>query len=177
MNDGKSIYTTDIEMVMDFMKLALFFDKTNNSNFKDNQNKKMILKLESSLLELLPVAQNNRMASIYKILTLIHNKQQILIKPNINKKSQFIILFFSSSCPASQKILNDWKQFKNQPHESFTVIDYDGDDFSNDEIFKHFNITDVPTVIKLNLTDTINVEKLDVPITLESVDNFSRSFQ
>ncbi|VBB17948.1 hypothetical protein YASMINEVIRUS_411 [Yasminevirus sp. GU-2018] len=64
-------YNTDIEMVMDFMKLAVLFD---NKEINDS-DKKNILSLQKSIIELLPVAQSDRMSAVYATITKIHKTQ------------------------------------------------------------------------------------------------------
>jgi len=76
-------YNTDIEMVMDFMKLSLIFDDDKVSQ-KDRTD---TLILQKSILELLPVAQSNRMSAAYDILRKIYR----LNKKRTCATSQYII--------------------------------------------------------------------------------------
>src|SRR5579872_6688141 len=74
--DQSETYNTDIEMVMDFMKLAILFSKDEISE----NDKHDILLLEKSIIEVLPVAQSNRMSSIYGILSEIYRKHKMIFK-------------------------------------------------------------------------------------------------
>lgn len=75
-SDQSETYNTDIEMVMDFMKLAILF---NNDEISEN-DKHDILLLEKSIIEVLPVAQSNRMSSIYSLLSEIYRNHKIIFK-------------------------------------------------------------------------------------------------
>jgi thiol-disulfide isomerase/thioredoxin len=175
-------YDTDIEMVMDFMKLSFIFDKPETSI----ENLKEIIKLQYSLLELLPVAQSNRMATIHNLLNDVYRKNKKELekrampcqKPNLTQKkegTQFVILFYRSSCPACKKIFPQWTEFKKRNSlENFTTLEYDNDDKSNEKIFELFKINEVPTVIKLKLDKSANyAEILNAPIDLENLSKFS----
>jgi len=63
-------YDTDIEMIMDFLKLAILYNKCTNINKKSD-----IIILEKALIKLLPIANNERMLRIYSIITDIYNIQ------------------------------------------------------------------------------------------------------
>lgn len=58
------MYNNDIQMTMDFLKLALIVDDP-----KSNQSKRQYaIKLQGELLNLLPFAQSNRMSYIYDLM-------------------------------------------------------------------------------------------------------------
>lgn len=221
--DSSNIYSTDIEMVMDFMKLSLAYDDKNISD----KERFDIIKLQKAILELLPVAQSNRISTIYGILADIYrknkkeyvdhtkktlfvspphigqysqptrvpcdNKQVVqittrapqgltgvlpqglirssqsqglatipqksinLVQPQQNhellekqKEDHVIALFYRATCPACQRIMGDWLEFKRQHKDSnFTVIDYDSEKPENKQIFQFFKIEFVPTIFKL----------------------------
>lgn len=200
--ESTDIYNTDIEMVMDFMKLSLAYDDKNISD----KERFDIIKLQKAILELLPVAQSNRMSSVYGMLADIYrrNKKEYtdytkkplfmspvqiqtsipmpvrqqarqderqvvqittrqpfmipqqskvpmdLISLQKKKEDHIIVLFYRSTCPACQKIMGDWLEFKRQHKDSaFTVIDYDSENPENKQIFQYFKIEFVPTIFKL----------------------------
>lgn len=72
---SEETYSTDIEMVMDFLKLSIIFDKPKASN----DNLAAILTLQKAIIELLPVAQSNRMSTIYAMMANIYrtNKREL----------------------------------------------------------------------------------------------------
>ena len=78
------IYETDIELVMDFMKLSIIYDSTNIKNCK------RIIKLQKRIIDNLPVAQSERMSSVYTLLQKIYheNKKEYI---NNNKKIKLIL--------------------------------------------------------------------------------------
>jgi len=167
-------YNTDIEMVMDFMKLSLLFDGKDTTD----TNKLHILALQKNILDIIPVAQSNRMTAINKILEPIYhmnmseynrvqklnqlsNQSNKINNPikggdkniNSNKENQYIIMFHRSSCQACKKIWKKWTEFKNQNMDSdFTILEYDADVRTTliKEKYEQFKIEYVPTVIKLN---------------------------
>jgi thiol-disulfide isomerase/thioredoxin len=192
-NEYNESYNTDIEMVVDFMKLSILFDK-NTTSINDKQD---IIKLQQSILETLPAAQSERMAAIYKMMNNIYlkNKQQaetfsqrsifttqtnpIIISRNLNKKADhFIVLFYKSSCPVCQSIMSTWNEFKRQHQDSnFTVLDYDINNANNVQLFKYFNILQVPTIIKLQLDKKEGyIEKFQGTISLDSLHQFSNFY-
>lgn len=63
-SSAKKQYNNDIEMVMDFIKLSLLFDSKNTTD----TNKLHILALQNAILNIIPVAQSNRMTAVNKIL-------------------------------------------------------------------------------------------------------------
>jgi hypothetical protein len=180
--DLNEIYKTDIETVMDFMKLSILFDnpKTTTDNLEN------IVGLQKSILELLPAAQSERMASVYKLLVEVYrqNKKDLLGLKEPTKSNQtdknldyFIILFYKSSCSACKKIMPYWNEFKRQSmlqSTNFTPIEYDSDDTANAEIFQRFKIENVPMVVKLRLDRNNNyAEGMVDPISVNNLLNFS----
>lgn len=99
------IYNTDIEMIMDFMKLSLAYD---DKNMSDN-DRFDIIKLQKAILELLPVAQSNRMSAVYGFVTEIYrkNKKEYVdsVKPLLITPSSSIVLE-SAVSPRATKILD-----------------------------------------------------------------------
>jgi len=199
-DEANVTYESDIEMVMDFMKLSLLFD--NASNTIDNLI--TITKLQKSILEILPVAQSNRMSSIYDLLAEIYrrNKREVedksrstegypkgyskglsldrnnFLSDNLSnkRKDHFIILFYKSSCPQCIKINPIWNEFKMQNDLSnFTTIEYDWDDTSNSEIFRLFKIKKVPTIVKLRLDNNAGnyAEELVETVNLDNLSRFT----
>jgi thiol-disulfide isomerase/thioredoxin len=77
------IYNTDIETVMDFMKLSILFDNPKT----DPNNLKTIIELQKSILELLPVAQSERMASVYTLLVEVYHQNKKDINKNVVNKN------------------------------------------------------------------------------------------
>jgi len=177
MQNDKTSYNTDIEMVMDFMRLAVLF----NDRSLPETERSNILMLEKAVIDLLPIAQSHRMASIYALINKIYEKQQSQSQSHPHPQSQsggidhFIVLFYRSTCPACQKIMNDWENFKKAPINGFTTIQFDGDDISNRDIFKYFKVNSVPTIFKLQLDRQDYIHKLEGPITYESLTRFARS--
>lgn len=180
--DDNDVYKTDIELVMDFMKLALAFDKPNVSQ----KQRKVLLDLQQKILELLPVAQSNRMEAVYKMMEVAYRintdtyAQTVssVLPTTLDEKEKTeehaIVLFYRSSCPACQSILPIWKEYKSQNISSpFTIAEYDADEPSNASIFRRFNISAVPTVLKLRIGRELNVEKLKDPITSSSLSSLS----
>lgn len=187
--DSSEHYNNDIELVMDFMKLSLLFDNST----KNPSNLKEITKLQKDILELLPVAQSNRMSAVYDLLADIYRRNmneldgKILDKPEqkIFSKQQkqqnkrnthFMILFYKSSCATCQSILPFWEEFKRQNSmANFTCLEYDKDDDSNKEIFTRFKIENVPSVVKLRLDRNTSdySEKLTSSINLENLLKFT----
>ena len=176
-------YNTDIEMVMDFMKLSLLFDDSNISQ----DDRIDVLKLQKSILELLPVAQSNRMSAAYDMLRNIYRqnkkeyiqqqytKTKTLSSPIPDKRNDhYILLFYKSLCPACKRIMDTWGRFKHQHMSSnFTIIDYDAMDPKNQGIFEQFKIESVPTIFKLKLDTTNYIQKMMTDITLENLNNFA----
>lgn len=60
-DSGISIYNSDIEMIMDFVKLSIIF----NDKTQTDSRRTEALNLQKLVLETLPVAQSNRVAQIY----------------------------------------------------------------------------------------------------------------
>jgi thiol-disulfide isomerase/thioredoxin len=184
--ESADIYHTDVEMIMDLMKLFLAYD---NSKLSD-KDKYDILKLQKLIIELFPVAQSNRMSTIYSIVTELYrkNKKDYLEKNitnlnpnqnNTNKEDHLIVLFYRTSCSACKNIMDIWENFKNLNQDSnFIFLEFDSDDSDNDtkRIFSYFNIEYVPTVFKIRY-DAISkhdiAKKLDKNITLDTLNNFA----
>lgn len=167
-------YTSDIQYVMDFMKLAEIF----NSDKASVHQKNAILLMEKALYETLPVAQSNRMSRIHshlhdiikkhdQMLEIMHknlnvqNMQRQQMSRNVSekdeiakdkKKEHFIIFFYSSKCGACKKVMADWKTFTSIHHDSnFTILEYDSTKPEDMKTFETLHITTVPTIVKLNL--------------------------
>jgi len=195
-SNNNNIYNTDIEMIMDFMKLSLIYDES-----KSDKDRLDIIKLQKAILEILPVAQSYRMSTIYGLLAdiyrknknyYIENSQSASMKKSIfshqlqrntsnvlqkQKEDHVIILFYKSTCPACQKIMGDWLEFKRQSNNSnFTIIDCDSDKLENKQIFQYFKIEFVPTVLKLRFdvrsADNI-VTKMNETINLDNLNKFA----
>lgn len=169
---NSDIYNTDIEMIMDFMKLSLLFDDENVSD-KDKMD---ILQLQKKIIDILPVSQSNKISAAHRILEEIYQINENELNDS-KRREHCIILFYKSTCPACQRILGVWENFKRQNANSdFTIIDYDAMDPENTEIFKHFKIDSVPTIFKLKFDrkDHDFIEKLSVPITSGSLNDFAR---
>jgi tyrosine-protein phosphatase YwqE len=179
------IYHTDIEMVMDLMKLFLAYDRKDLSD----EDKLDILRLQKLIIELFPVAQSNRMSTIYSIVTEMYrkNKKEYFEKTinnnpnqgNINKEDHLIALFYRTSCPACKNIMDVWKKFKNLNQDSkFIFLEFDSDDSDDNtkRIFSYFNIEYVPTIFKIRYDAASKndiAKKLNQSITLESLTNFA----
>jgi hypothetical protein len=59
--DTSGVYNSDIEMIMDFLKLSIISNDTSQSNERRSE----ALNLQKAMLEVLPVAQSNRVSQIY----------------------------------------------------------------------------------------------------------------
>lgn len=160
-------YTSDIQFVMDFMKLAELF----NSDKATIHQKRAMLTMEQGLYDTLPVAQSNRMSKIYSYLhDIIKKHEQILetmhkipkqITRNISEKDEiakdkrkdhFIIFFYSSNCGACKRVMADWNTFKDIHRDSnFTILEYDSAKPQDMETFNALHIKNVPTIVKLKL--------------------------
>ncbi len=173
-------YNTDIEMIMDFMKLSLAYDKVSTY-----QDKKDILKLQQGVIELLPIAQSNRISSIHSIMNEIYNKNKenlSLLDKDIAhdkiddenfKRDHFIVLFYNNTCSACNKIMPIWEEFKqNNEDSNFTILQWDASDPTTTKVFEYFNITEVPTIIKLELDKNNYVTHMTTDITLEYLNDF-----
>jgi thiol-disulfide isomerase/thioredoxin len=191
--ESEYAYNTDIEMVMDFMRLAILF-KNQNLNESDLAN---IIDLEQALIELLPVAQSNRMSTVYNNLTIIHKKHKKMFenrhKSNIaiashhqkinynplekaldKRDDHFIVLFYNSLCSSCMKIMDDWTKFKQlHTRSNFTILDYNNRDPNNSSIFNRFKITHVPTIIKLRLDSQDYMEIMQGPININTLGDFA----
>lgn len=65
----------DIEMIMDFIKLSMTFNKiySINKNYATD-----ILDCQKRIIDLLPIAQSNRMALIYNVMNNVYQKQSLI---------------------------------------------------------------------------------------------------
>lgn len=192
-------YNTDIEMVMDFMKLSIIFDNKKIGEMHRSE----ALRLQGAIIEMLPIVQSNRMEQAYGIIRKIYlaNKREadsdssdsddfdefdeveapLISKPSVPMKfaeagksrDNFIVLFHKSSCPACKKIMPTWNQFKGMhtDNPNFTILDWDSNDPKNRGVFDYFKIEFVPTVFKLELLEPDIVTKLEDPITLPALTN------
>jgi len=55
------VYESDMEMILDFLKLSIVF----NDKLQSEKRRSDSLKLQQAMLEILPVAQSNRVSKIY----------------------------------------------------------------------------------------------------------------
>jgi thiol-disulfide isomerase/thioredoxin len=208
-SDNAEVYSSDIELVVDFMKLALIFNDKKSD--KSGHDKLEIINLETDILRLMPVAQSERMASVYKILKKILKKQTIIFETMhgtyidnrekdqayhracvkmiseedkssrhpqfmsklVSKDDRYVILLFDIKCPACQRIKPIWDNFRNTVKNSqFTVLEYDALE-KNIPIFEKFNVSHVPTIVKLDLTVSAKITELNEQITQQSLNNFA----
>lgn len=169
-------YNTDIEMVMDFMKLSLIFD----DDIVSHKERADILKLQRVLVELLPVAQSNRMSACYDILRKIYHKNKYEFMNPVKKipdkrNDHYILLFYKSTCPASRHIMGDWEEFKRQHMDSnFTIIEYDSMDPKNADVFAYFKVDSVPTLFKLRLDQSDYIQKMSSNISPHTLNDFAK---
>jgi thiol-disulfide isomerase/thioredoxin len=185
--EATDIYKTDIEMVMDFMKLSMGFD---NENISDKERYD-IIKLQKAILELLPVAQSNRMSTVYGILADIYQKNKKEYTDRLSshpdkhvmittkqKENRVIVLFYRPTCPACKKIMGHWKEFKRQHKDSnFTITEYNSENPDNREIFESFEIEFVPTIFKLAFDEKDNKRiktKMNDKIDPDSLHRFAK---
>lgn len=61
MSETSNVYNSDIEMIMDFVKLSIIFNDSKQSETRRLES----LKLQKAILETLPVAQSNRISQTY----------------------------------------------------------------------------------------------------------------
>ena len=181
--ESTDIYHTDVEMVMDLMKLFLAYDK----NELSDKDKYDLLKLQKLVIQLFPVAQSNRMSTIYGILTDIYrNNKKEYFERNLNselvnnhKEDHLIVLFYRTSCPACKNIMSIWENFKKLNQDSnFIFLEFDSDDSDDNtnRIFSYFNIEYVPTIFKIRYDASSKEDiskKLKQSITLDSLTNFA----
>jgi hypothetical protein len=194
--DNAEVYSSDIELVIDFMKLALVFNDQNEEVSFDN--KVEIINLETKILQLMPVAQSNRMESTYKILKQILKKQSMVLESVHSKSDQldqsrhevykktdsvklldsredrYILLFFDTNCSACKMIKPIWNEFKESVKDQiiYTVLEYDSI-MENNPIFKKFNVEYLPSVIKLDLITSVKITMMKKQITLKSLSEFA----
>jgi hypothetical protein len=202
-NDNDKAYTNDIEMVMDFMKLSILFDKSENTQEKNIHEKlKTILEMQKSILELLPVAQSNRMASVYELMVSIYrkNKQSVneqskseqtksetllMSKPsfannssankNNKKNDHYMILFYDLSRPESEQIIKHWNEFKrNNSSENFSMIEYDINDSSLQDSIRSDN-SELFSLFKIKNIPSVIKVKLDEPFNSNLISTTSTS--
>lgn len=181
--NGNEMYNTDMEIVVDFMKLAmLFISKDFEVTQKDKLN---IIELESQMLELLPTPQNERMNIIHDLMkhTLYKHKQMIQQSEKTNNDNEtdnktddkYVILFFDSNCPACKRIRPEWELFKRTLNNTmyFTILEYDNVQ-ENEEVFKYFKIKYVPTIMKVDIDRKKQIEQMKTEINLKSLLSFAK---
>lgn len=184
---GSSIesYYTDIQIIMDYMKLAFIIDKQ-DIHIPD---KKEALELQKKLLDLLPVAQSNRMAEIYKRLHNVYDINYDTLERLTNgSKAYNLILFYDSGCSHYDRIASTWDAFKstNRGNSIYGIFSYDMRDIiysekknipltkkqlKKIELFKRFEIEDFPTLACVDMNNGMGrIMRSD--ITLERIDEF-----
>jgi hypothetical protein len=183
-------YNTDIQMIMDFLKLSFIIDDP-----KIGMNhKKQSIELQKALLELLPVAQSHRISAIYDILHKIYISNTDMIQNSeivggnvvqlgdnliqlgdnlVQSNDNYLVLFYDSICSQCQKILPVWNEFKQSQIDliNYQLIDYDIQNSLNRQIFDHFDIGAVPTIYRLNLASPNYKTEINVPITIDNLNN------
>lgn len=176
------IYNTDIEMLVDLLKLNFNFDSL--SGLPDTSNEKLSenLVLQKNLLDIInnsPEKKSKRIESAYNILSDIYHRNKKSLSDRLlnNKNNHIIVLFYRTTCGDCKRIMGEWDKFvEHYSGSEFKIISYDGDNQDNMKIFKYFKITDVPTVLKLRL-DTKDREtmitKMSDNISYETLRNFA----
>lgn len=186
MESSDKQYYTDVQIIMDFMKLSFIIDDVSiHIDYRNNA-----LELQKGLLDLLQVAQSNRMAEIYKKLNIVYTINQETLgkqQPDDNLKYN-LILFYDSQCPRYKRMVNDWKKYKSsyQNNLIYNILDYDIRDIiysekknipltekqlKKRELFNQFKIRESPTIVSINL-DNGNGMKMSKNITFENILNF-----
>jgi len=170
---------------MDFMKLSFIIDKSD----VHIPYKKEAMGLQKNLIDLLPVAQSNRMSEIYKRLHTIYdiNYDTLERLTNTNKAYNFI-LFYDSECPHYDRIASTWDMFKSANHRNsiYGIFSYDMRDIiysgkknipftkkqlKKMELFDRFKIEDFPTLACVDMNKgTGRVMRSE--ITLERINEF-----
>jgi thiol-disulfide isomerase/thioredoxin len=110
--------------------------------------------------------QHQRFNEIPSRSTMLENIPDRQVLKN-QKEDHVIVLFYRSTCPACQKIMGDWIEFKRQHKDSnFSLIDYDNDNPDNKQIFQYFKIEFVPTIFKLTF-DALDKNKITTKMNSE----------
>lgn len=161
MSEKLEKYTTDVELVSDFMNLALLYDNK-NASLKEKQE---IVLLEKNIIDLLPVSQSNRMSTIYSMINDIHN----IHKNNMKTNEKYLTLFYDKHIPI------DWMNFEKYSKKNILLKTYDINDIENRKLIKYLNVSSFPSVLKLNLDGSKDyVIKMNEPITLNNLINFAK---
>jgi len=189
MESSDEKYYTDIQIIMDFMKLSWIIDDKSI----DIEYKREALKLQKGLLRLLQVAQSNRIAMIYKKLHTVYMINQDTIGQKKNNNLNYnIILFYDSECPSYKKMSEVWDNFKsiNIDNNLYGIVDLDIRDIiysekkniqltqkqmRNKELFKRFNIQKTPTIAAVNMNNGKGLW-MEQNITLENIHKFVSTF-
>lgn len=176
--DTKEKYLTDVELVSDFMNLALLYD--NNKSTKNE--KQEILTLEKEIINLLPIAQSNRMTTIYSLMNEIYklhaNEKIEQLNDNANTndeilKDYYLVLFYDRQIPS---VWSKFEQFVNKNKIINTKV-YDKNDPRNNELINYLNINEYPYVAKLQLDGSTQdyLIKMNKSLTLNNLTEFIKN--
>jgi len=185
MGSPSEAYYTDIQIIMDFMKLSFVIDKSD----VHQPYKKEALELQHQLLDLLPVAQSNHMSEIYKRLRRVYDINYDTLERQTNNNKAFnLILFYDSESPHYDRIASTWDRFKrmNRSNSIYGIFGYDMCDIiysekknipftkkqlKKMELFKRLAIHDFPTLACVDMK-TGRGRLMRSDITLDGIDLF-----